>query len=419
MDPNAVQGSFSGSASFSGDVDGPAAIATTFAGTGSFAASGAGIGALSTTFAGSAAFTGLAEGSAFITGSFAGSASFSAAGAGIALLTGTFSGTGSFSAGATIVAQITTTFAGSAAVSGDIINSSNITGSFLGSGDFSASGSGILSATGTFFGTGSIAGSIIDSNAIAGSFSGSAALTGAITNGAGGTPLPTDVLSGVVQSYIFRDGYLTYNAGDITACENQANPGTHDLSATSPGSYVASGLDGQDCVELSGAEYYDAAGTLPYLQGESKSLYIVYEFNGTLPYSGNDYLYRFGGGDHYMRFTNGNSGVSTRFDGVTTGVCSLPSSDLTVDTPYLFGHVSYEDDGELWLNGTLDNNEGTTHGGIEADETSFRLGDETGSPNVRIGEIVVVRDDGSDAERVDYEYNRVGVDYPTIGAALP
>ena len=238
---------------------------------------------------------------------------------------------------------------------------------------------------------------------------------------------PIDIWGAAAVWYEFTDPYLTYSGPDVTAAQNVANPGTYDLGVGSAPLFVADGLDGRDCGEFDGAGESLLVNTLPLAVGDTWDIYAVVQYMGTPPPGGVEYiLYTDNGGGASQVTANWNSDYGMEYRSTPSGYASNRGGALDTD-PHLIVAASYNQgsgtsDGNLYIDGSVvaavsSGQDGTQHG-----VSRFTVGALPGgasAANMRVSEIVLVRNEtNGDANRLAYQ-ERIKALYPTIGAALP
>jgi|GEM_PF-6172915 len=237
-------------------------------------------------------------------------------------------------------------------------------------------------------------------------------------------PLPHEAPAfgtSAVQSYMMRDPWLTYSAGDITAVENAANPGTYDLSSVRPPSFVAAGLEGNDCAEFDAtAQEYFVANTLPYLIGDEVDIHMVCQYTETMPPVANS--------TPYMLYKNGDGASvesivcifrSTDIYGLSKTVTGGTQSKTHSLTDLVLASVTNHDGASaLRVNGTTHTFTNPT-AGMQYDTDRLVIGANNFFAywKGRVAECVVCLG-SSDAEQSAYEDVRIKTVYPTIGALL-
>lgn len=242
-------------------------------------------------------------------------------------------------------------------------------------------------------------------------------------------PLPNDASifgAYAVQVYLIRDPYLTYLAGDVTLCENAANPGVSDMVANNPPLFVAGGLDGKDCVDAdsSANESLQITG-MPFLATDHLQLQAVVQSDNVAAVQFIAVLDQGGGGaDDIVRVGNQDA-TQWFFYAVSTGGGAQTNITSKVGTgPRLLG-LDITSKVSSYQNGVENAYGSATAGGINTNVSAARILSQRGFSyfDGRLAEMVFVRNfpggvSGQDAARVAYQDNRIAIEYPTIGAAL-
>ena len=229
-------------------------------------------------------------------------------------------------------------------------------------------------------------------------------------------PWPTQLMAGVEQCYILRKPFITVNgSGKITAAQDLSGKGHHLAFSPNAPDYVAGGVGGHGCAELSSNEKLTVSG-LPYVLGDSMDVYMVMQFNDTLPFATTEAFWSFDG-QHKLVSVGTTANFQSDMNSVNNGYENLATSGGLTLNPLLVASTMYGGEHNVFVNGVKTAG-GTSHGGIHTAEGSFTIGD-LGSVThtYRLAELVIVRNVGNDADRLAYQNQRVAKEYPSISLA--